>query len=86
MVSNGQKQHSIVNFAVIFLKMLAFNRLWRAQFLTKLHMNIMQRQKDQENPGVTTGAFPACGDPWGDHWGVPCGYTRGDPQVFYFQT
>ena len=37
MVSNGQEQHSIMNLAVIFLKMLAIYKLWRAQFLTELH-------------------------------------------------
>ena len=37
MASNGQEQHSIMKFAVFFLKMLAINMLWRAQFLTELH-------------------------------------------------
>ena len=37
MVRNGQEQHSIMNFAVIFLKMLVLYELWRAQFLTELH-------------------------------------------------
>jgi len=37
MVSNGQEQHSIMKFAVFFLKVFAINMLWRAQFLTELH-------------------------------------------------
>ena len=36
MVSMGQEQNSIMNFAVTFLKMLALYMLWRAQFLSKL--------------------------------------------------
>ena len=47
-------------------------------------MNLMQRQKDQENPGGHHGRSlvtpVAHGDPQGDHWGDPCGYPRGDPQ------
>ena len=37
MVSMCQEQHSIMNFAVTFLKMLALYMLWRAQILTDLH-------------------------------------------------
>ena len=37
MVSMCQEQHSIMNFAVTFLKMPALYMLWRAQILTDLH-------------------------------------------------
>ena len=37
MVSMCQEQHSIMNFAVTFLKMLTLYMLWRAQILTDLH-------------------------------------------------
>ena len=34
---SGQEQHSIMKFAVTFLKMPALYMLWRAQILTDLH-------------------------------------------------
>ena len=33
-----QEEHSIMNFAVCFLKMLALYMLWRAQFLSELYV------------------------------------------------
>ena len=37
MVSMGQEQNSIMDFAVTFLKMLALYVLWRAHFLSELY-------------------------------------------------